>query len=154
MDEKDLLVLLNGAIAAGRVSVVLDYKRLAHVDSPICVEADSNRWIYGIMAAGGVAGFAVSWSAGVAAVALGLGLYFALGRGWIRRRMAVRFHRMALEDIAAFKKLWRCNGVTLGLVSRAQLCRSPGGDWRRFVLDHLVKDGGNRLVEDAGNDQP
>ena len=154
MDENALFVLLHDAIAAGRVSVVLDYKRLAHVDSPICVEADSNRWIYGIMAAGGGAGFGLGWSAGVAAVALGLGLYFALGRGWIRRRMAVRFYGSALEDIAAFKRLWRLHGVTLGLVSRAHLCRSPGGDWRRFVIDHLVEGGGNHLVEDAGSDQP
>ncbi len=140
MDENDLLGLLRDAISAGRVSVVLDYQRLNHVDSPICVEADSNRWIYGIMALGGVAGFAVDWSAGVAAVALGVGLYFALGRGWVRRRMAARFHDGALDDIAAFKKLWRLHGVTLGLVSRAVLCRSPGGDWRRFVLHHMVKD--------------
>jgi hypothetical protein len=141
MDENDLLAVLSDAVAAGRVSVVLDYKRLAHVDSPICVEADSNRWIYGIMAAGGGAAFVVDWTAGVAAVMIGVALYFVLGRDWIRRRMAVRFHDMALDDITAFKKLWRLHGVTLGLVSRAVLCRSPKGDWRRFVLTHLAPDG-------------
>ena len=141
MDEKDLFALLRDGVTQGRVSVVLDYKRLAHMDSPISVEADTNRWIYGIMAMGGGAGFVVDWSAGVAAVALGVGLYFVLGRGWIRRRMEARFHGLALEEIAAFKRLWRLHGVTLGLVSRAVLCRSPNGDWRRFVLDHMVKDG-------------
>ncbi|MCZ6884845.1 MAG: hypothetical protein O7E53_00620 [Alphaproteobacteria bacterium] len=140
MDEKDLLTLLKEAIAAGRVSVALDFKRLAHMDSPICVEADSNRWIYGIMFSAIGAGLVVDWTAGVAVVALGVGLYFAIGRGWIERRMTARFHDLALGDIAAFKKLWRLNGVTLGLVSRAALCRSPGGDWRRFVLKHMVKD--------------
>lgn len=141
MNEKDLLTLLKDAIASGRVSVALDYKRLAHVDSPICVEADSNRWIYGIMFSAIGAGAAVAWTAGVAVVALGVALYFAIGRGWIERRMTARFHDLALEDTTAFKKLWRLDGVTLSLISRAVLCRSPGGDWRRFVLNHMVDDG-------------
>ena len=140
MDENDLLVLLKEAITEGRVTVVLDYKRLNHGDSPICVEADSNRWIYGIMAATLGAGFGIAWPAGLAAMALGLVLYFTLGRGWIRRRMAARFHGAALDDIAAFKKLWRLHGVTLAPASRATLCRSPNGDWRRFVLVNLVRD--------------
>ena len=139
MDENDLLALLREAIATGRVSVGLDYKRLNHVDSPICVEADSNRWIYGIMAATLGAGFGITWQAGLAAMALGVALYFALGRGWIRRRMAARFHGAALDDIAAFKKLWRSHGVVLALATRATVCRSPGGDWRRFVLVNLVR---------------
>lgn len=139
MDENDLLALLKDAIAAGRVTVALDYKRLNHVDSPICVEADSNRWIYGIMATTLGAGLGIAWYAGLAAMALGVALYFSLGRGWIRRRMAARFHRAALDDIAAFKRLWRLHGVTLAPASRATLCRSPDGDWRRFVLTNLVR---------------
>ncbi len=139
MDENDLFALLKEAIAAGRVAVGLDYTRLNHVDSPICVEADSNRWIYGIMGATLGAGFGLAWHAGLAALALGVALYFALGRGWIRRRMSARFHGATLDDIAAFKKLWRLHGVTLALASRATLCRSPHSDWRRFVLDNLAR---------------
>jgi len=143
MDENDLLVLLKDAIVAGRVTVGLDYKRLNHVDSPICVEADSNRWIYGIMALTLGAGFGIAWPAGLAAMALGVVIYFVFGRDWIRRRMAARFHILALEDIAAFKKLWRLHGVTLAPASRATLCRSPNGDWRRFVLVNLMHDTGH-----------
>ena len=139
MDENDLLALLKEAIAVGRVTVGLDYRRLNHVDSPICVEADSNRWIYGIMAATLGAGFGIAWHVGLAAMALGVVLYFALGRGWIRRRMAARFHGAVLDDITAFKKLWRLHGVTLASAFRATLCRSPNGDWRRFVLVNLVR---------------
>ncbi len=139
MDENDLFALLKEAIDAGRVSVGLDYGRLNHQDSPICVEADSNRWIYGIMAVTLGAGFGLAWHAGLAALGLGLALYFAIGRGWIRRRMWDRFDATALDDIAVFKKIWRLNGVTIALVSRASLCRSPSGDWRRFVLANLVR---------------
>ena len=139
MDENDLFALLKEAITTGRATVGLDYGRLNHVDSPICVEADSNRWTYGIMAATLGAGFGLAWHAGLAALAVGVVAYFALGRGWIRRRMTARFHGQALDDIAVFKKLWRLNGVTIALVSRASLCRSPDGDWRRFVLVNLAR---------------
>jgi hypothetical protein len=139
MNENDLFVLLKEAIAAGRVAVGLDYGRLNHVDSPICVEADVNRWVYGIMAATLGVGLGIAWLAGLAAMGLGVVLYFVLGRDWIRRRMNARFYAGTLDDISAFKKLWRLHGVTLGLVSRATLCRSPDGDWRRFVLANLVR---------------
>jgi hypothetical protein len=142
MDENDLLHILGEAVAAGRVSVALDYKRLKHQDSPICVEADSNRWIYGIMAATLGAGFLVAWTAGAGALAGGLALYFAVGRDWVHRRMAARFHDRTLKDIAQFKRLWRLNGVTLALCSRPALCRSPRGDWRRFVLENLAPGNG------------
>jgi len=141
MNENDLFEALNMAIAAGRVSVRLDYKRLNHQDSPLCVEADTNRWIYGIMAATLGAGFSFAWWAGVAALGVGVALYWAVGRNWVRRRMAGRFHDRVLDDIALFKKLWRSNGVTLALTSRPILCRSPAGDWRRFVLENLSKPG-------------
>lgn len=140
MDENDLFRLLGEAIAVGRVSVALDYKRLNHTDSPICVEADSNRWIYGTMAAALGVGYFAGWPAGLAALAAGIALYFAFGRNWVRRRMAARFNGRALSDIAQFKRLWRLNGVTLALASRPVICRSPKGDWRRFVLENLAKD--------------
>ncbi|MDX1484739.1 MAG: hypothetical protein R3229_09675 [Alphaproteobacteria bacterium] len=139
MDERDLLRLLAAALADGRVSVRLDVKRLRNIDSPIFVEADSNRWLYGIMAATLGLGLGLSWLAGIGALALGVGSYFAVGRPWIRGRMVARFHEQALTDIAAFKKLWRLHGVTLALAARPVLCRSPAGDWRRFVLDHLAE---------------
>lgn len=141
MDENDLFLILSQAIAAGRVSVRLDYKRLNHQDSPICVEADTNRWIYGIMAATLGTGFLVAWWAGGVALVTGVALYWTVGRNWVRRRMAGRFQGRILEDIALFKKLWRSNGVTLALTSRPALCHSPTGDWRRFVMENLAGDG-------------
>lgn len=138
MDERDLFAALVAAIGDGRVTVVLDYKRLFHVDSPICVEADRNLWLYGIALAAVAAGIGFGWRYGAGAVAVGTGLYMALGRRWVRRRMAARFHGTVMDDIAAFKRLWRLRGVTLGLARRPALCRSPDGDWRRFVLEHLA----------------
>lgn len=138
MDERDLFALLMAAIGDGRVSVAFDFKRLNHIDSPICVEADKNRWLYGILLAAGAAGFGIGWRYGAGAAAVGLALYFAVGRRWVERRMLARFHERVTKDIAAFKKLWRLRGVTLALANRPALCRSPDGDWRRFVLDHLT----------------
>lgn len=138
MDEMDLFALLREAITAGRVTVDFDFARLSHIDSPIFVEAEKNWWVYGIMAATLGAGIGIAWYAGLAALALGVALYLALGRNWVRRRMVARFHGRVLMDIVAFKKLWRLRGVTLALSSRATMCRSPDGDWRRFVLANLA----------------
>jgi hypothetical protein len=102
------------------------------------VEADTNRWIYGIMASTLAAGFLLAWWAGLAVLATGVALYWGIGRNWVRRRMARRFQDRILEDIALFKKLWRSTGVTLALTSRPVLCHSPSGDWRRFVIENLA----------------
>ena len=143
MDENDLFARLGRAIATGQVSAELDLESLANMDSPICIEAEKNRWIYGIMAAVIGLGFAFGWPYGVAAGALGLALYLGFGRGRIRRRMTARFFDQTLERISDFKKLWRLSGVTLIHAADAAVCRSPDEDWRRFVLDHLAQHGDN-----------
>lgn len=133
--ERDLLRALARAVREGRVSVALDLKRLLHTDSPIAVQADHNRWLYGVTAAAAVAGLAWGWRPGLVALAAGVVLYFAVGRPWMHRRMRVRFFDAVLDDLAAFKKLWHLRGVTL--TAGDAVCASPGGDWRRFVLDRL-----------------
>lgn len=133
--EKDLLRVLARAIRDGRVAVALDLGRLLHTDSPIAVQAEHTRWLYGVTAAAVVAGFAWGWRPGLAALAAGVVLYFTVGRPWIRRRMRARFFESVLDDPAAFKKLWRLRGVMLRVGDA--VCDSPGGDWRRFVLDRL-----------------
>lgn len=135
MDEKDLFRALRAAIDDGRVRVDLDLKRLQHTDSPIALQADVNRWLYGVIAAALAVGFTWDWMRGLVALALGVVFYFGLGRRWVRGRMRARFHDRVLADIAQFKKIWRLRGVTL-IFGDAQ-CASPDCDWRRFVLDRL-----------------
>lgn len=133
--ERDLLRTLARAVRDGRVTVTLDLKRLLHTDSPIAVQAEHTRWLYGVTAAAVVAGLAWGWRPGLAALVAGVIVYFAVGRPWMHRRMRGRFLDSVLNDLAAFKKLWRLRGVTLKVGDT--VCESPGGDWRRFVLDWL-----------------
>lgn len=137
MDERDLLVALARAIGEGLVSVEFDHARLMHTDSPVAVQADQNRWLYGIAAAVAALGFGWDWRVGVGALVLGTGLYLAIGRPWVRRRMRARFFSATLYDSGAFKRLWRIGGVTLRAAGAAP-CAAPAGDWRRFVLNQVM----------------
>ena len=49
MEDTDYLRRLREAIAAGTIKPVLNLNKLEHVDSPISVQADSNRWIYSLI---------------------------------------------------------------------------------------------------------
>lgn len=138
MNERDLLRALRAAVADGRVSVDLDCRRLRHTDSPIAVEADHNRWLYGVLALGVAVGFGLGWKWGVAALVPGVAAYWTVGRPWIHRRMRARFLDTTLDMLVDFKKLWHLHGVTLRLEADGTACASPDGDWRRFVLDRLM----------------
>lgn len=137
MDERDLLVALARGIADGSVAVDLDCKRLLHTDSPIALQADHNRWLYGVALAAVAVGFGWDWTRGLVALVIGVVFYAGIGRPWIYRRMRARFYNTTLFDLDAFKRLWRLRGVTLR-IAPAVACASPDGDWRRFVLDRVV----------------
>ena len=145
MNESDLFNALAVAIREGCVIVDLDCRKLRHIDSPIAVEADYNRWIYAIAVIAAAAGFLVDWMVGLGVLAVGVVAYFAKGRPWIEARMRERFRSQILHDIKLFKKLWNLKGVTLTLAATAAgtdaafvACASPDGNWRRFVLDHVT----------------
>lgn len=141
MNENDLLRALRAAIGDGRIRVRLDCKRLLHTDSPIAMQADHNRWIYGVVA---FAAWAWALSSdpmrGLVALVLGIIFYFGYGREWVYRRMRARFHDATLCDTGAFKKLWHLRGVTL-CDAGGNACASPDQDWRRFVLDRVLAEG-------------
>lgn len=143
MNEGDLFIALALAIREGRVLVDLDCRKLRHIDSPITVEADYNRWVYAVAVVAAAAGILVNWIAGVSALAVGIAVYFVKGQPWVHARMRGRFHGQILRDIKLFKKLWNLKGVTLILPAEAgapalATCASPDGNWRRFVLDQLI----------------
>ncbi|MFM2130324.1 MAG: hypothetical protein RL477_1870 [Pseudomonadota bacterium] len=153
MDERDLLAALARAISDGAVSVELDCNRLMHTDSPIAVQAEHTRWLYGIVAVTLAVGFGWDWTRGLAALILGIVFYAGIGRPWLHRRMRARFFTSTIFDTGQFKRLWRLKGVTLRLAGAAAAlsagpagggedsCDSPQGDWRRFVLDRVMGDG-------------
>lgn len=133
MEDTDYLRLLRDAIDAGRIVVSLDLGKLEHVDSPISVQADSNRWIYSLVIVISAAGwFGGLWGA-IAAATVGAAAWFSIGRRWHRRRMERRFHDMALHRTDQWKKLWRMPGVTLINTETRADCASPAGNWRVFI---------------------
>jgi hypothetical protein len=133
MEDIEYLKILRGAIEAGIVKVSLDLAKLEHIDSPISVQADSNRWIYGlIITVAAAAWFGGLWWA-VGAAAAGGAAWFAVGRPWHRRRMEQRFYQSALQNMDVWKKLWRMPGIVLIDPKAGTECASPSGNWRAFV---------------------
>ena len=133
MEDTDYLRLLREVIAAGGIKPVLSFGKLEHVDSPISVQADSNRWIYSlIVIVAAAAWFGGLWWA-IGAVTAGAAGWFGIGKRWHRRRMERRFYDLSLQQIELWKKLWRMPGVTLIDTRSGAECASPSGNWRVFV---------------------
>lgn len=133
MEDVDYLKMLREMIESGAITVSLDLPRLEHIDSPISVQADSNRWIYALIAIVGLAAWLVGWWAAAGAAAAGAVAWFTVGKPWHRRRMHQRFHQQTLRDTETFRKLWRMDGVVLTDARSGAVCVSPNGNWRRFV---------------------
>lgn len=134
-DETDeqLLAELRRLRQAGTVALELDHRRLAHIDSPVAVEAEGNRWVYlGIVAAGSGWWFLGIW-AGLGVAAAALALYLTLVKADLRRRAARRIDHRALADAALWRRLWRFGGMTLAAEGRR--CAAPEGNWMQFVRD-------------------
>ena len=133
MEDFEYLKMLREAVEAGIIKASLNLNKLEHIDSPISVQADSNRWIYSlIIIVSAAAWFGGAWWA-VGAAAAGAVGWFALGRPWHRRRMERRFHEAVLNNTEQWKKLWRMEGVLLTEAKTGAECASPSGNWRAFV---------------------
>ena len=133
MEDTDYLRLIREAVAAGHIRPTLDYAKLEHIDSPISLQADSNRWIYGlIIVIAATAWFGGMWW-GIGTAAAGTAVWFSIGKRWHRRRMEQRFYELSLQNTEAWKKLWRLPGVALIDTRTGAECVSPAGNWRGFV---------------------
>src|SRR5437660_9766187 len=125
--DDELLSELRRLRREGRLSLVLDHRRLGHIDSPVVVEAESTRLVY----FGVVAVAAVWWffgaEPGLAAAAAWLALYLTLGRADLRRRVARRVEERTLGDVVLWRRLWRFGGVSLAADGRR--CAAPEGNW-------------------------
>ena len=133
MEDTDYLRLIREAVLAGHIKPALDFAKLEHVDSPISVQADSNRWIYGLIVIVSAAAWfgGLWWGIGVAAA--GATGWFSIGKRWHRQRMERRFYDLSLQHSEEWKKLWRMPGVTLTDTRTGAECVSPAGNWRGFV---------------------
>jgi hypothetical protein len=123
---------LRELVESGAIRLELDFHRLEHIDSPVVVEAESNRWIYALIALCIAAFFIGGWRVGLAAIAASLALYLTLGRADVRRRLTRRVHREALVDSTLWRNLWRFGGVVL-VAAGDRRCAAPAGDWRAFL---------------------
>ncbi len=128
----DLLRALNGFCLDGTIALRLDFRRLNQMDSPVAVEADSNIWIYGLLALVGVVYYFVGWQASLGVFIAGTVAYFTIGRRYVHQRVEKRVRETALTDTTVWQKLWRFGGVTLVTKTRAD-CAAPGGNWIGLV---------------------
>ncbi|MCH8095833.1 MAG: hypothetical protein IID53_01970 [Proteobacteria bacterium] len=141
MEDTDLLEMLRAAEADGRVTIGLDPRKLDDVDSPISIQAESTRWIYGLMAAALLVWWLGGAYAGVGAIAAGASIYATIGRRQVERNIRRRFYGLAITDIGVWRKLWRLQGITLSCEPSGAACASPDGNWQRFVLDNIAPGG-------------
>ena len=130
----ELLGRLRGLHGEGRVAVDLDMKRLMHIDSPVAYEADSNQWVYGLLALTSALWYLLGYKVGLATAAASLTLYLSLGKMIVRRRIAGRVRGKAMDDEAHWRKLWDFGGVTLRETADSEArCVAPADNWMEFV---------------------
>jgi len=121
----------------GTVRLELDFARLDHFDSPVAVEADSNIWVYGLIAICiAVFARAGAWP-GIAAIGVSLAIYYSAGRIYVRRRLARRVREQSLGDSRLWRQLWQFGGVSLVLdvPGAGQRCTAPDGNWMALVRE-------------------
>ncbi len=130
----DYLAKLDELVAAGKVRVKFELARLRGLDSPIAVQADTERWALGLVALTGIAWWWQGIPAAAAVFGLGVVAYLAIGRPGVARRLEQRIHQKALKDIAVWRALWQHGGISLEATSGThEPCVAPKGSWIRFL---------------------
>jgi hypothetical protein len=134
--ERELFKSLRALCEQGVLRIEIDPRRLDHIDSPLVVEADSNRWAYALLALTAIVWWQAGIEAGVAAGIVSVAVYYTAGRRYVTRRIEARLENTALQDLTIWRKLWRFGGVSLVVGSRR--CGAPDGNWMAFVRDCLT----------------
>jgi hypothetical protein len=134
---EDLLRRLRTLVGDGGVEIAIDPRRLNHMDSPVVVEADSNIWLYGLLAASGVVWWMAGMTVGLGAFATSVALYATAGRRYVRQRIERRVHAVVLYDVTAWRRLWRFGGIALSARQGTSVrrCAAPADNWMAFVRD-------------------
>ena len=134
-DERDILARLRALHEDGRIKVTVNRAKLSHMDFPLGLEADGNRWAYAIV----IVVVAIWWFLGlypgVASAIAGFALYQTVGQRYVERRLQARIHDRGLAEIDTWRKLWRFGGVVLTDPATGRTCLGPEGRWMAFVQD-------------------
>lgn len=133
--DTELLRALRAALRAGRVELRLDPRRLDKEDSPVSVQAESTRWLYGLVVASGGAWWWGGHAAGLVAGAASVACWYMWVRPDVARRIRRRVEDAALDDATTWRRLWRHGGVALGVLGGGATCAAPEGNWMQFVRD-------------------
>ncbi len=132
-DEREMLARLRTFQETGRVRVTVNRKKLSHMDFPLGLEADGNRWAYAIVLIIVAVWWFLGIYPGIASAVAGFLLYQTLGQRYVERRLQARIHDKGLSDIDTWRKLWRFGGVVLTDPASGQTCLGPDGRWMGFV---------------------
>jgi hypothetical protein len=128
----DLFRALKEQLAAGRLSLRYNYKRLQHIDCPVASEADGNIWAYAVLVVVLVAFWQGGWKWGVGTFLVGMILYFTAAKAYIHRRIRRRIDEKPLTNYTDFQRLWRFGGIGLALPD-GKICDSPKDNWMELV---------------------
>jgi len=118
----------------GTVRLSIDRRHLSHLDFPLALEADGNRWVYGLAALTALAFWRGGAWAGLAAGALGTAIYLTLGLRDVARRLERRVRTRGLASVELWRRLWRFGGVVLTRPD-GTTCRGPAESWMQLVRD-------------------
>lgn len=135
-DEADVaLQELRRLHQAGAVAIKIDDKRLRHIDSPVVLESDSVRWLYGIVAATAAAWYFLGTYYGVGVAVVGGLIYATLVRRIVHRKLEQRVETVAMADTSTWRKLWRFGGIVLIAENQpgGGRCEAPKDNWMAFV---------------------
>ena len=113
LSEAALLARLEAGVRDGRVRLAIDRSKLSHIDFPLALEADGNRWVYALAAATALAFWQLGPGGGAAVAAASVVVYQTLGRRDVARRLEARVRRRGLASVETWRRLWRFGGVVL-----------------------------------------
>lgn len=127
-DEAALLARLAAAVREGQVKLTIDRRKLSHMDFPLALEADGNRWAYALCAGAAATFWYAGPIAGLVAAAVGVTAYQTLGRADMTRRLDRRIRERGLASVEIWRRLWRFGGVILTR-DDMEPCQGPAGSW-------------------------
>ena len=138
LEDSELLRLLKAAIERGDVDVRLDTRRQHHIDSPLYREGDSSLWLYGSIGAVLASLYFFGWKIALAVMAVAAAFMTLVVRRFVAARMRRRFRAELLEKPEDFRKAWRLKGIGFCHKASGELCESPDGLWKSFVLNRCA----------------
>ncbi|HVJ53811.1 MAG TPA: hypothetical protein VM689_15185 [Aliidongia sp.] len=136
--EAALLRQLDRLVESGRITLAIDRTKLGHIDFPLGLEADANRWIYPMVAATAAIWWLFGLWAGLGAAAAMIPAYLTLGRAYMARRLDRRIREQGLKQVELWRRIWRFGGVVL-MTEDGASCQGPAGNWMALVRSETVE---------------